>query len=240
MRPVAALLLGLVSLGCSHAGLAQARESVRGDGDVVTRTRTVPAFRRVELSTALDLEVTEGPAQSVAVTIDGDLEPLVETRVEGDKLIVDSREPLRPRGSGRVTVTVPVLEALDLAGSGNVRIAGAEAPREVRLGLEGSGNLSWTGKAGKLRLELSGSGDVRLAGATDRLEVAITGSGDVDSGALRARDAALSIAGSGDIRAALDGGALSAAIDGSGDIDWTGTGQVVSAAVSGSGAIRHR
>lgn len=240
MRPVPALLLGLVSLGCSHVGLAEARESTRGDGDAVTQTRTLPAFRRVELSTALDLEVTEGPAQSVAVTIDGDLQPLVETRVEGDKLVVGSRTSLHPRGAGRVTVTVPVLEALDLEGSGNVRVAGADAPRDVRLGLEGSGNLSWTGKAGKLRLGLSGSGDVRLSGAAERLEVAITGSGDVDADGLRARDAALSIAGSGDIRAALDGGGLSAAIDGSGDISWSGTGQVVAAAVSGSGAIRHR
>jgi hypothetical protein len=235
------LALAVVLTGCViHVDPADAWDSVRGDGNKVTQSRTLAGFDRIELRTHLDVEVTEGPAHAVSVTIDENLQPLVTTSVEGGKLIIDSRRGMGYHGKGTVTVSLPQLTGFAIEGSGNVRIAGADLSRDVALAVSGSGDLAWVGKARKLAVAISGSGDVTLRGSAESLDAAVRGSGDVRGKELTARNARLAIAGSGDVAATLDGGELTAAIDGSGDITWYGKGQVETAAVSGSGSIRHR
>jgi hypothetical protein len=235
-------LLALAALGLAPAGRAAARgcDSVRGDGNQVTQERQLPPFTRIELRAHVDVEVTEGPAQSVSVTIDQNLQPFLTTAVEGGRLVIDASRSIGGRGPGKVVVSLPELRAFALQGSGNVRIAGADKDRDVALSVEGSGDLDWSGKARTLAARILGSGDLRVSGAAERLEAAIEGSGDIAARDLAARSAKLGIAGSGDIAAAVEGGPMSATVDGSGDIQWWGRAQVEVAAVNGSGSIRHR
>ena len=237
------LLLALAAASAPIPGspaAARDLDPVRGDGDEVTEERLLGGFTRIELRTHADVEVTEGPVPAVSVTLDRNLQPYVTTAVEGDRLVIGSSRPIRNRGPGKVVVSLPELRGFDLEGSGDVRISGAEKDRDVALSIEGSGDLAWSGRAGKLEARITGSGNLRIRGAAGRLEAAIEGSGDVDARELAARSARLAIAGSGDIDATLEGGALAATVDGSGDIIWRGKAQVEVAAVSGSGSIRHR
>jgi hypothetical protein len=230
----------IAALAAALPGAGRAHSHERGDGNLTTEPRAVTGFTRVVLRTHLDVEVTEGSAFAVEVTIDKNLQPLVRTRVKGDALVIDAEHSFHSHDGGKVKVALPELRGFAIEGSGDVHIAGADKPRDVALTISGSGDMTWTGKAPALKAKIEGSGDMKLSGSTGKLSAAIEGSGDLSAKELTAGAASLSIAGSGDIAATLDGGPLTASVDGSGDIEWWGKASVESASVSGSGTIRHR
>lgn len=222
------------------AAPAAAHSGMQGDGNKTTEAREVKGFTRIALRSHLDVQVTEGPAFAVSVTIDKNLQPLVQTRVEGDTLIIDTRESIHYRGEGRATVALPELRGFAIEGSGDVHIAAADKPRDVALTISGSGDLTWKGTAQGIEAKIEGSGDMKLSGTAQKLSATIEGSGDMQAKELVAKNASVAIEGSGDVAATVDGGSLRASVDGSGDITWWGSAIVDSAQVSGSGSIRHR
>jgi hypothetical protein len=208
-----------------------------GDGQKVTQPRAVAAFSKVRLEGSLDVRVAVGGAQNVAVTIDQNLQPLVETVVEGDTLVIRT-QTMNYHGVGKVEVTTPALRGFAIEGSGDVVIDGGQG--DLRLSVAGSGDLAWKGKAGKLDVQIEGSGDVTLEGSADDAGLEIAGSGDIKARALTAHSAKVEVSGSGDVELTLAGGTLSAEVNGSGDVHWHGNAQVERASVSGSGEIARR
>ncbi|MGC3999625.1 MAG: head GIN domain-containing protein [Anaeromyxobacter sp.] len=239
----AAVLLALASFACAtpaHAGgFHWSPGAVTGDGKKVTQQRELPPFRALRMEGSLDVEVKVGPAQSVAVVIDGNLQPGIETRVERDTLVVSTLHDMNYQGEGKVRVTVPELRGVALSGSGDAQLEGTKGG-DFNVSISGSGDVRWSGQAAALGVDVNGSGDVELSGSADLLQIAISGSGGVDADQLTAHDAKVSVAGSGDVELRLGGGWLDAAVSGSGEVQWDGPGQVRSASVAGSGEITHR
>ena len=209
-----------------------------GDGRKVTQPRAVGEWKAVRLEGSLDVRVKVGAPASVAVTIDENLQPLVETRLEGDTLVIRTTGPMHCQGESLVELSTPSLRGFAIEGSGDVRIEGGQG--DLQLSVSGSGDLAWKGTAGKLQVDVEGSGDVTLAGAAVEARLEVAGSGDIHARELSAGSATVGVAGSGDVEITLSGGALSAEVAGSGDVRWYGTAQVVKASASGSGEIAHR
>lgn len=231
MRRAAFALAALLAFPAA----ARDRGGIEGDGTATTQPRDVGGFERIELETAADVTVRVGGERRVSVTVDGNLQPHLETAVRDGTLVIRSDANLHPRTGARVEVTVPALRKFALSGSGDVVIEGGSGPLHLALG--GSGDLRWKGEASELRTSIEGSGDVRLEGRADSLKVSVEGSGDVDAAALRAKDVAASVEGSGDVDVTVDGGTLTASVSGSGDVHWRGQAKVESVTVSGSGAV---
>lgn len=233
MRLAAPLALALAALpAAAHA------HGVRGNGEKTTARRDLPPFTAVRLEGRLDADVKVGPAQSVAVTIDSNLQEHVQTRVEDGTLVVRTDGDLSWKGPARIEVSVPALRGFRMEGSGDARIEGGQG--DLGLLLEGSGELRWSGKAGKLELRIEGSADASLEGTADALAVAIDGSGDVKAKGLTAKDATVNVSGSGDVEVTVGGGAFTASVSGTGAIAWHGSASAASTSVSGTGAIVHR
>jgi hypothetical protein len=135
--------------------------SVQGSGTSASETRTVADFQAIGLSGSMDLVVRQGAVRSVQVQADDNLLPLLETVVENNSLQVrwKKAQSLTTRAKVLVTVVVPKLTGLAVAGSGDVRMETFSTPA--------------------LQLSLSGSGDARLeALTTDDLGIRISGSGE--------------------------------------------------------------
>ena len=213
-------------------------EGVQGDGTVAVRKRDLPPFRAVRMKGPFDVFVKVGPARSVSVEIDENLQALLVTRVEDDTLVVFAERALRPSGRAAVEVTVPELRRVELAGSGDVTVEGGTGA--IELAVRGSGDLRWRGEASTLEASVDGSGDVRLEGRAARLRAAVEGSGDIEAGRLEAVDVEASVKGSGDIDLNVAGGKLAATVDGSGDIRWRGKATAESVRVHGSGDVSRR
>lgn len=207
----AGLLSAMVVTGCG----------VRfDDGPSVSETRPVAPFERISVQGSTDVDVRLGERASVVVRGGKETVDEVRTEVRDGTLVIeqDDHDTLTLDGQRlRVEVVVPRLVSADVRGSGDL---------DVDLGDE---------RVTALDLSIQGSGDVTASGRVSTLHAAVDGSGDLQLDELRAADAAVSIEGSGDAGVRVDH-ALRATIAGSGDIAYAGD-PVVHSDVEGSGDL---
>lgn len=103
-----------------------------------------------------------------------------------------------------VTITVPPLRSLVIAGSGTVE-AGALAER-AKLTIAGSGAIELVGLASeRLEINVLGSGRITAAGTAEKMRLNIAGSGLSDMVGLEVERAKVTVAGSGSAVFASDG-----------------------------------
>jgi hypothetical protein len=199
------LLVGLVGSIAARSALAETvievgpGQKVVGSGKVVDEARNVSGYSRVVINGGIDVRLKRTGAEKAVVHADDNIAPLIETRVDGDKLFVETRKNASFRTHTKLLVIVEFkqLDAIQLQGSGdvqvddikagifqgtiqgsgNLKIARIEA-ETVALSIAGSGNFDARGRAGKLGVVIEGSGDVRYRGSP-QVEKLIAGSGEV-------------------------------------------------------------
>lgn len=223
-----ALFIGLPACGL---------DEVDGNGDRSDQTRRAAKFARVQNDGTLDVKITQAEEQTVTVSIDENLQDVVTTRVVGDVLHVDTREDIGDVVSGpHVLITVPVLQAIKLDGSGSMRAELDQHEMPFDLFLDGSGVMSFRGLAPAVGAYLSGSGDIRLEGETSDVEIELSGSGSVRAKALRAESGRIELSGSGDVSATVES-SVTVSLSGSGNIDLYGGATLDGYEHSGSGDV---
>lgn len=223
-------VLSLVSLATLAACLPSASAA-----DNASRTFAVSGFNAVRLAGSDNVRVIRGPAFSVQARGTADILDHLDIRKDGNTLIV-SRKWSWSRGSATVTVTMPVISAADVAGSGDLSVDRADGA-QFDASLTGSGDLSIASvDAGSLKLRVTGSGDAAATGRARTAAFSVTGSGSITADQLTAGTASLSVMGSGDVSArATQSATLTVA--GSGDATVQGT-RNCSISKSGSGEAR--
>lgn len=243
-------LLTLVAAGLLLSSAAQAwtwnwnwggGERVSGDGEVVSEQRDVGAFDGVATQGDFKIVIRQASAARVVVTTDKNLQALVETRVVEGSKGATLEVGLKPgytiahRDGPQITIDMPQLRAVSVAGSGEVRIESMKTGA-VDASIAGSGDIRFMDlTAERVGLHVSGSGDIVAAGRTPSLGVRIAGSGDVRARALAADEVKVNIAGSGDAQVQANK-RLHISVAGSGDVAYVGNAEV-SASVAGSGRV---
>jgi hypothetical protein len=225
------------ALGICVFGLFSGCFGVEGDGNRVTETRRVREVSRIANDSQFDVDISQGDKFEVRVRIDSNLQRYVETRVQGDTLVIDSDAwTVDERPGPHVLITMPRLDSIGNDGSGDVFAAWFEHDDDVHLQLSGSGDLAFEGSVPRITADVAGSGDLHLSGNTEFAELTIEGSGDINANDLVAAGAEVNIEGSGNLRVTVDG-PVDARIDGSGDVDLSGAVQRGRFHESGSGSI---
>lgn len=197
------------------------------DEPLMQQHRNLKGFERIEQLGSIDVKYAQADSFSVVVEATGKMMDCVQTRVEGNKLIVnmkgnsslfnvdwnDTREVT-------VYVTSPDFLGIELRGSGDFDC-------ERLLDTD------------TLGIALKGSGDIKFGSIVcDQANVSLVGSGDVEVGRLTAQRAAADLIGSGDIQLNLDRcGRVEARLKGSGDITLRGNVRNIRRQVIGSGDI---
>ena len=217
-----------------------------GSGRAASESRPVGEFDAIAVSGSMDLVVRQtGAKESVEVTADDNLLPLLETVVEsgssGRTLMIRFKrgENIRSKAPIKVSVNAVRLAALASSGSGHLLVEALKTPA-LKLSISGSSDARLNElQADALDVRIAGSGDVSATGNARQLKVSIAGSGDVNLNALAADDVTVSIAGSGDAVVQANK-SLGVSIAGSGDVQYSGTATAVRSSVAGSGHVSKR
>lgn len=203
-----------------------------------SETRAVSAFTAIALAAPIKVDVVQGAAEGLVLEGDeralADLETVVEQGVL--KIRTRSRHGVSGMSKVRAHVSAKAIDALRIAGSGDITAAALRAPT-LTIAVSGSGDVR-IGELSATTLEVavSGSGDVLLGGKADTVSTSIAGSGDVKAGKLEARTARVSIAGSGDVMLWARE-SLTVSVVGSGDVRFYGDPEL-KRSVIGSGSVR--
>ena len=134
---LAVALLGSCSVQISGCG-------IQGSGQRASQPRQVKSFNRVELRGATDVQIQVGSPQSVTVEADDNLIDIITTVVQDSTLIVEAKKAYFTRIGVNVKVTVPALESIKIAGSGDVQAEGI-ATKSIDLTVSGSGDITAAG-----------------------------------------------------------------------------------------------
>ena len=256
------LSIGLLAL-CAYTATAKdhwtffgkSHRTIDGSGNIVTVDRPVESFDRIESCIGADLEITVGGGPKMTITGDDNIVDLIDTKVRGGALEIDSRKSFSTHRDIKIVITVPALKELSLSGSGDVSIfklsgdkftleIGGSADitcdgsvRDLVIDIAGSGEAEFTQLAcDRIEVELAGSGEVLLAGTCKDLEIGVPGSGNVDARELKCANVTAEVDGSGDIDVWADE-SFDGSIDGSGNIRYWGNASDISRHVGGSGRI---
>jgi hypothetical protein len=216
-----------------------------GNGDLTTEERSVGPFTQVQNNTPVNVIITEG-AQSLSVTVDSNLQPLLTTTVVLGTLIIGTKEPIKASPDSKVQVSVPELAGVTLNGAGGVS-ATVTTPRDISLLLNGAGPLTFQGPARNLSLSLNGAGaltfqgpasaveatnqgfgPMQLSGSAESLKATVSGFGALDAKGLPVSGSADIINnGTGQLSTTVNG-TVSFLLTGFGNINWYGTATVTS------------
>jgi len=229
----------LVATACSAAA---DKSETQLSGKNATRDFAASGFDAVSLRGPDNVIVKVGPAASVRAEGDTAILDRLEIEVVDGTLRVgrEKRDGFTwssEKGSVTVTVTLPRLRGVSVAGSGDMEVDTVEA-ESFDGAIAGSGSLRVASlKAAKADLSIAGSGDARIgSGTADSIDVSIAGSGDLDMAGVASKIADISIAGSGGVKAAVSDSA-DISILGSGDVDIIGNAKC-DISKMGSGDVR--
>jgi Putative auto-transporter adhesin, head GIN domain len=190
----------------------------RGSGQLASESRPVTGFTKVELSGTGELTIEKTGTESLAISAEDNLLPLLTSEVSGDTLALGTKRNTEIVTTKPInyTLTVKDLTGLTVSGSGNIRVS----------------KLSTT----RLTTKISGSGTITASGTADDQDLDLSGSGRYQADQLASKTVNASISGSG-TASVLVSDALSARISGSGTLTYAGDPTRVTQDVSGSGKL---
>ena len=199
--------------------------TIKGDGNIVTRPIDVSAFDIVSTSLSATVNFTLADNYSCTVSVDENLFDCLDIKVEDNELLMGKQKEHKNVGLDAtkfvIEVTAPSLKAVNLAGSGTFNALSPLQGEGMEVNLAGSGDVVFHQpvRAHEVELNVAGSGDLLCKElVADVLDSNIAGSGDlkVDNGMVK--EATASVAGSGDIVLTCAIDTLDANVAGSGDI----------------------
>lgn len=215
-------LIVLLSLsGCFNISTQppDANQTIVGSGKAQTERRTLPAFTGIITLLPVPTKVVCQEQQDVAITIDDNILPYIQTEVVDGKL--------------RITTSPNVKISINSSASQVI----IKVPRTSSIESLGVGNIAVTNITGStFEVHSSGSGNITLTGTTQHLTVNSTGNGVVTAKDLLAEQAKVNVMGIGNVQVYVSQ-RLEAIITGLGNITYFGNPSIVQRTIIGLGTV---
>ncbi len=215
------LTLAVVLSGCYFGKMVTSPVVVNGSGNVISEVRDVGSFSGVELNAVGQVKITQGDQDSLTVTADDNLLPLIKTTVRNGVLVIEFERPAITFNSVKqleYQITVRSLESLEINGAGDADVS----------------NLSGE----SLRVKVAGAGNIVVEGKVTSQEVTLTGAGRYDAENLESQRATVDINGAGSATVWATE-ALDVGINGMGSVGYYGDPQVTKH-ISGVGSVESK
>jgi len=247
---VLALLLGVLIVAWSGC---HKPFGIVGNSEPGEETRAMVSFNEVISEASFNVYISHDTIYQVVVEAETNLIPHILTRVNGDKLIIDTKESLTTHLPVNIYIKTPYVKYVELSGSGLVSLDSLESDNlrleldgsgdirgqvncnDLYTDIDGSGNIALEATCFSIESRISGSGDISLLGKADKGEFKISGSGNINAFDFELKECKANISGSGDIYTNVSS-MLDASISGSGSIYYIGNPQVI-INISGSGSV---
>jgi Putative auto-transporter adhesin, head GIN domain len=187
-----------LALGCAATVLAA---TLSQPAAAASESRSVAGFDRVLVAVPGEVEVQQGPHETLTLEAEPEVLGRITTEVRDGRLVIglapgriETRQPIRmqlevrslrafeSRGAGSTAIGPLHSEALTLvlAGGGSIRLDRLEDARKLDVRIVGAGNVGiGGGKVTAQQLSISGVGGYRAFGlASESADVAIDGNGE--------------------------------------------------------------
>jgi hypothetical protein len=212
---------------------------VHGNGNIKTEEHSVSSFKNLEVSSNVDVYVSQGDVKPVRIEGDENLLSYIEVEQDGDEVIIKSRDGYNLEGSDeiKVYVTAPSFHKISLSGAGSIiadsKISNAD---DMEINLSGAGDIKMEIDAPKIVSDISGAGSMYLKGQTKDVDMNISGVGSAHCYDLLSENTKIEISGVGsaEVYASVK---LDAHVSGAGSVNYKGNATDIKQDVSGVGSV---
>lgn len=242
---IAAAIIGMALNACNISidGESFGGKTIKGNGNIVTRTYNVSAFEEISSSLSAIVNFKISDEYNCTVRVDENLFDYLDIRVEDNELLMGKQKEHKHTNLRAtefvIDITAPSLEQVNQAGSGTFNVLSKLEGEKIEANQVGSGDIFFkeTVAVGKAELNVAGSGNIECNElVADKLDTNVAGSGDLKIVGGAVREAEASVAGSGDIVLTCNIENLDANVAGSGDLKARVSGKLTYSII-GSGDI---
>lgn len=192
---------------------------VQGSGVMAKKTVPLAPFKKIKVDDSFTLIIQKADKYEYMIQADDNLIDLIELRLQGDVLVIRSKQSYQTNNHLKLIVKTKVLESLMVEGSSNVELK----------------NLN----ENQLLIDIDGSIDLHSSvGSVNNLSVKADGAYDLDLSQLNANNAEIDMKGSGDLQVNVKK-QLNAKISDNGSLSYSGT-AVVNKNISDNGYIEKK
>ena len=205
--------------------------------------RNVGEFHSIEVSSAIDLQLSQGDENSVAVSAPGDANREgIKTVVKNGVLKIWYEQKNWFKGNGRkirAYVSVRSLKNLTASGACDIIVNGELKSDELSINLSGASDFRGAVNATSLKMDLSGASDVVIKGLVSNLSIDASGASHFKGYDLVADNCRVDASGATDIKITVNK-VLNAEASGATNINYKGTGMIGEIKTSGASNITKR
>lgn len=212
------------------------RETIYGNGNVVTEERSVSSFDEIRVSSGIDVFITQGEEESLKVIADDNLLEYIQTEVSGRSLKIYTDVNIRQAGSKEVHLVYNQLRSINISSAGDVSTTNRMKAEDLNIKLSSAGDLKMDIDAENIICHISSSGDAHISGTADVLDADLSSAGDLYAYDLVVKKAKIHASSAGNARVhATEEVHLTASS--AGDIYYKGNPQTIHINTSSAGSI---
>jgi hypothetical protein len=227
------------------AGSVAIAQNPKVINDANAQKRTVTSFHGIDIHSGIDLYLSQGGDETVAVTAsDPEVRDRIVTEVEDGILHIYLDDKWHWNWSWgnrklKAYVSCKVLDQLKASGGSDVFIDETIKSQKLDLHLSGGSDLHGKMEVGELTISQSGGADAFVSGSASQLNVHVSGGSDFHGYDLAVDDCHAQASGGSDVYVTVNK-ELEATASGGSDIHYKGNGSVHESHTSGSGSVSRK
>ncbi len=233
-----AILLVLIS-----SGFAQSEKNLVFDANA--QVRNVAGFNSIEISGAINLFLSQGTSEAVAVSAgDEELISRIRTSVRDNVLYIefDGKGLNWKNWSNnkiKAYVTFSSLKRIEASGACNIKTIDQLKSNDLKIELSGASDLTGDIAVENLSVTLSGASDCTLKGIAEKSSINANGASSAKAYELKTNYAKIDASGASSIRITVNK-ELNARASGASSISYKGEGLIKDINSSGAASVKHR
>ena len=209
--------------------------------DPNAQIRDVGEFHGINVSNAIDLYLSQGDLEAVAVSAkDVKSRDRIRTTVEDGVLYIKFDNEGWSWESGnkklKAYVSVRVLDKLSASGACDVFVNGTLSGPKLELHLSGASDFKGSVRLNELSIEQSGASDVSINGSVDNLKIEANGASNIKGYDLVSDICSVHATGASDVRISVNK-ELNAHASGASSIYYKGNGVIRESHLSGASSV---
>ncbi|MFT3936456.1 MAG: head GIN domain-containing protein [Chitinophagaceae bacterium] len=210
--------------------------------DANAEKRNVPAFSGISVSSAIDLYLTQGDEDGIAVSAsEVKYRDRIKTEVKNGVLTIWYDSEGMHWGTGKKMMKAYVsfknINKLSASGASDVYINGTLKASSLDLKLAGASDMHGTLDIGNLTANISGASDMKVSGRIESLSIDASGASDLKDYDLVVQTCDANASGASDIKITVEK-ELNANASGASDIIIRGNGVIKKSSKSGASSIK--
>ena len=231
-------LLSLTLFSCNFD--MNFNSGVRGNGNVETEERNInEAFTTIHAAEGLDVYLTQGDEESIAVEADENLHSLILTDIEDGVLKIHTKENIGKASAKKVLVNFKDISKIVSTSGSDVHSTNTISAEKLVLKSTSGSDMNLELNITELECKSTSGSDMRLSGQTKKLTAEATSGSDIKAGNLIAESSQVKATSGADITVNTSK-ELTAKASSGGDIKYYGNPEKVDKSGGVSGSVKKK